>query len=113
MNPILGEVNPDPIGEMLGTGMMCFVSPVGISGLCKESEDGNELNLLAVVARQRGTGQFRTFIDQCKNNYNAVRVLDIMNEDLAKVLKRYGFVPCKWLDQNEVIYGMEWKKYER
>jgi hypothetical protein len=68
MNPILGTISLDPVAEELGTGMVQFSSAVGVDGLCCESPDGTELNLLAVFARQVGTGQFRRFIDQCKQN---------------------------------------------
>ena len=110
MNPILGQTYPDPTGEALGTGMIQFHSAVGIDGLCCESPDGAELNLLAVFARQVGTGQFRTFIDQCKRNYSIVRVLEVWNDDLRKVLIRYGFAETRWTDVfGETLDSMEWK----
>jgi hypothetical protein len=109
MNPILGTISLDPTAEVLGTGMVQFKSAMGIDGLCCESHDGTELNLLAVFARQVGTGQFRRFIDQCKRNYSTVRVLEVWNDDLRKVLLRYGFTETKWTDVfGEKLDAMVW-----
>lgn len=110
MNPILGYTQPDPTGEMLGTGMMQFSSAVGVDGLCQELSNGDELILLVVAARQPGKGQFRNFIHQCKSNYKIIRVLEVWNDELRKTLLRYRFSESKWTDcLGECLNSMEWQ----
>lgn len=110
MNPILGEIKKDPTAEALGTGMLQFNSPCGVSGLCQELSDGDEFILLAVESINPGTGQFRTFINQCKSNYKIIRVLEVWNDLLRKTLLRYGFVESSWIDCfGETLDSMVWR----
>lgn len=109
MNPILGEVHPDFAGEVLATGYQQFYSACGLDGLFKESNDGTELNLLAVTARHKKTGAFRTFVSQAKSNYQVIRLLEVWNPTFETVLTRYGFRHAKYQDGNEILDAMEWK----
>lgn len=110
MNPILGKISINPLSEILGTGMVSFESACGVSGLCQEICDGDEFILLAVDSKNPGTGQFRAFINQCKQNYKIIRVLEVWNGTLKETLLRYGFVEQKWTDVfGENLDSMVWK----
>ncbi len=80
---------PDPISDMLGTGYKRFESSVGINGLAKVS--GKRLDILAVIARTPGKGQFRRFIAAAKNAYETVAVWEDWNPVIGEALQRYGF----------------------
>ncbi len=111
MNPVLGSITPDPIGDMLGTGYQRFSSPCGICGLAKEQNEGARLDLLAVDATKQGTGQFRAFIHACKEAYQTICVWEISIVFLEAALMRYGF---KWIREvcstGEVLTGRRWDR---
>ena len=86
---VLGLTNPDPVGELLGTGYLRFQSPSGIDGLAKEN--GDRLDLLAVNALVPGIGQFRRFIQRCKREYETICIWEVWNPMLHEILQRYGF----------------------
>jgi|SRR3989304_3216074 len=86
---VLGQTNPDPLSEVLGTGYSRFQSPTGIDGLAKEEKD--RLDLLAFNALVPGIGQFRRFIQRCKREYETICIWEIWNPMLHEVLQRYGF----------------------
>ena len=86
---LLGAVEPDPIGQMLGTGYMRFQSPDGLGGLAKWSTD--RLNLLAVHASVPGKGQFRDFIAKAKLEWKTICVWEDWNPLVGQALARYGF----------------------
>lgn len=86
---VLGLTNPDPVGELLGTGYLRFQSPTGIDGLAKEN--GDRLDLLAINALIPGIGQFRRFIRRCKREYETICIWEVWNSWLPEVLQQYGF----------------------
>ena len=86
---VLGQINRDPVNEILMTGYSRFESPTGIDGLAKER--GDRLDLLAFNALIPGTGQFRRFIQRCKSEYETVCIWEVWNPMLHEVLPRYGF----------------------
>lgn len=104
----LGIIEPDIIGEYLKTGYCRFRSPIGINGLAREQ--GPLLEILAVVANKPGTGQFRTFIERCKQEYETVTVWEDWNPIVGEALKRYGFVPTSAPDGDSTISGWIWRK---
>lgn len=106
---VLGRITPSIISEIFQTGYVCFHSPFGIEGLAKES--GTRLDLLAVVAAEPGTGQFRSFLKASQRKYQTVCVWQIHNPVLAAALGRYGFTPDTEIDRHGVpVPGMRWDK---
>ena len=74
---------PDPVGVILRTGYFRFESPLGVSGLAKVI--GRELDILVVIAEQKGTGQFRRFIEDCKTRFDSISILEDWNWHVLKV----------------------------
>lgn len=106
---VLGKTAPDPIGVALGTGYSKFQSPLGLDGLYKIKE--GSLHLLAVVATQPGTGQFRKFIEQAKTEFPAICIWEVHPESvLNATLPRYKFVPALDIQIGEFIHGFRWDK---
>lgn len=89
MGSVLGTTASDPIAEALGTGFQRFASPCGVFGLAKEQ--GKRLDVLAVLAERPGTGQFRGFVEQCKQEYSFVYFWEVLNPMLLRCLERYDF----------------------
>lgn len=105
--PLMGKVEPDPVGEMLGTGYVQFQSPGGIGGLAKWSED--RLDLLAVHAFIEGKGQFREFIAQAKGQFKTICVWEDWNPIVGPALKRWGFTPETEIQGwGESVNGWRW-----
>jgi len=103
----LGEMIPDPVGVVLGTGYMRFESACGIDGLAKVT--GDRLDILAVAARTTGKGQFRKFITLAKQEFKTVCVWEDWNPILGPALARYGFTPEKEIQADgEVVDGWRW-----
>lgn len=99
---------PDPIGEILGTGYSRFTHASGMAGLAKVT--GDRLDILAVNTTQEGQGQFRQFITAAKNTFRAVAVWADWNPILAPALERYGFKPAQCVEAwGETNNGWEWK----
>ncbi len=103
---VLGITMPDPAGQLLNTGYDRFESETGIHGLAKSEE--NRLDILAVVAMEEGTGQFREFIKQCKAEYTTVCIWEVWNPQLQEVLPRYGFQRTTEFQVDEVTHGWRW-----
>lgn len=108
---VLGSTHPDPIGRMLGHDFDRFYSPTGINGLAKE--DGDRVDILAVDATKPGTGQFRAFIDQCKLEYETIVILEVWNDWLIEVLRRYGFHFCLTVQNGEHVIGWKYDAGQR
>lgn len=104
----LGPTEPDPVGVILGTGYHRFKSPSGIAGLAKWG--GGRIDILAVVSRSKGSGQFREFIRQCKAQAPIVCVWFDNNPLVGRALERYGFHPCEETDDahGERLIGWRW-----
>lgn len=111
----LGRVFPCPIAWLLEE---CFGKPEhelqqfeSESGIHGQSwVEGRELNLLTVMASEPGTGQFRRFIEACKGEYDCVGVWLVMNRDLGKALRRYGFRRTTRMHNGERIAGYRWRR---
>src|ERR1051325_12094400 len=97
---VLGTTEPDPIGVMLDTGYMRFVSSTGIEGLAKTT--GRQLDVLAVVNPTGKPSSFRNFIAQAKTEFDTINVWVIENPVVADALKRYGFTPETMMDPDGV-----------
>lgn len=89
--PVLGQLASDPIGHLLGTGFARFTAPCGVDGLARADADGSHLEVLAVVARQPGTGQLRRFVRDCQAAYHTLTFLEVWSPLLESALARYGF----------------------
>ena len=99
--------DPDPIGELLGTGYSRFQHASGMAGLAKVT--GDRLDILAVNATQEGQGQFREFIAAAKKTFRVVAVWEDWNPILAPALERYGFKPAQCVEAwGETNNGWEW-----
>ena len=106
---LLGVVEHDPVGQMLGTGYMRFQSPNGLGGLAKWTDE--RLDLLAVHAFVEGRGQFRDFIAAAKREYKTVCVWEDWNPIVGQALARYGFSrETEIQGDGEVITGWRWDK---
>lgn len=73
----------------MDSGYHDFTSSAGISGLAKIED--KTLSLLAVVATEPRTGQFRKFIAQAKRKFRRIEIVEVWNADLRGILERYGF----------------------
>ena len=79
--------------------------------MCRVSRGDRELDLLAVYATVKGTGQFRRFIAACQVKFDRVGVWEIWNEGLDGMLTRYGFKALEVMGpDDEKITGMEWER---
>lgn len=109
---LLGVVEPDPIGVILGTGYMRFQSPNGLGGLAKWTDD--RLDLLAVHAFVEGRGMFRDFIASAKREWKTVCVWEDWNPIVGAALERYGFSrETEIQGDGEVITGWRWDSSEQ
>lgn len=107
--PVLGSVQPDPIGSILGTGFQCFRSPLGPEGLAKWTP--SRLEILAVHSSLPGRGQFRDFIAAAQRHWPTICIWEVWNPILQDALPRYGFTPETDLQPNgETVSGWRWDK---
>jgi hypothetical protein len=105
---ILGQRLISPVALILGTGFCDFLSPMGIVGQCRV--EGDNLDLLTLLAPEPGKGHFRKFLASCMQRYSRVRVLHIRNNRLYDFLERTGFHFEKWKYRGEKITGMVWNR---
>lgn len=110
MSAVLWHTEDDPVGKLLCTGYRRFESSCGISGLYKEN--GDRLDVLAVIAREHGRGQFREFIELAKTEYKTICVWHDDNPAVGPALSRYGFTPETEIDgiTGEIMTGWRWDK---
>lgn len=99
-------MNPDAISMVFGTGFERFHSSCGIEGLAKVRD--HELDLLAVIANKPGSGEFRTFINNCKAAYNRIALWHVHNPILEQMLKNYGFQPVTEFERGEKVIKWQW-----
>lgn len=99
---------PDPVGQILGTGYYRFESPLGICGLARIV--GNELDLLAVVAERPGCGQFRRFINAAKVKFESISIWEDWNPVVGSALAKYGFLLATRTEKGETNTGWRWEK---
>jgi hypothetical protein len=104
--PIIGQLRPDPIAVLLGTGYQQFTSPLGVNGLCELT--GRRLEILAVHTNHPGNGCFRVFIEQAKRYYTPILIWRVTSDILDDYLPRYGF--RKW-EERQCLQG-EWEHME-
>jgi hypothetical protein len=105
--PLFDVLTPDPVGEILGTGFQRFaVHRFELNGLLKIT--GDSLEILAVVSENEDRGNFRDFIDACKDRFREVIVWHIDNPIVESALSRYGFVATQKFERDERIPGMIW-----
>jgi hypothetical protein len=108
---LFDRLEPDPVGVMLGTGMLRFESPFGVSGLVRPGK--NKLEFLAVESHVEGKGHFRLFIEQAQARCNEVYVWHDWNPIIGQALARYGFERATQREPDgEVLTGWGWKEPE-
>lgn len=103
---VLGVMRPHPVSVLLGTGYLEFASPLGVYGLAKRN--GNGVNFLAVCAEHQGRGDFRRFVEACKETFAWLRIVEVCNKELAAALERYGFKAERWTDKGETVDAFYW-----
>lgn len=109
ISELLGGWEPDPVGQILGTGYQRFQSRCGIGGLAKWTDE--RFDLLAVHASEPRAGQFRGWIALVKERFKTICVWHVDNVTLAAALRRYGFDPETEIDgTGEVLTGFRWDK---
>lgn len=103
---------PDPVGVILRTGYYRFETAIGIKGLARLTHDDSstELDILAVVAEQKGKGQFRNFIAAAKERFDSISVWEDDNPIVGQALARYGFLPVRRTEKGETNTGWRWTK---
>jgi len=87
-HPVLGQLYPDMVGNMLGTGF-CRFEGKDFDGLCRES--GGCLDILAIISKNPGQGKFRMFVVALQSRYRAIRFYEVMNDGLYTHLSSSGF----------------------
>ncbi len=105
----LGKTHLAPVSAILGTSFHEFNSPYGIEGLAWDQVE--RVDILAVLARKPGTGQFRSFIKACQEHWTEINVLEDWNPMVGEALARYGFKRferSEW--DGEKVKGWQWKK---
>jgi len=108
----LGEIRDWSISDLIGgIGYQQFVSPSGCHGLARTKKD--KVEILAVAAGTEGQGQFRNFIESCKQDFHQIDVLEIWSPTVQQALERYGFTPFKKQVSGELISGMRWVSNEK
>lgn len=79
----------DPIAVLLGSDFHSFETPHGVEGLARVV--GDRLDVLAIFVREPGTGKFRRFIADAKEEFRTVAFWHDWNPILGAILERYGF----------------------
>lgn len=75
--------------KLFSARFMAFTHSAGCDGLARS--DNIHLEILAIHAKNPGTGQLREFIKQAKARFATITVFEIMNQRLEEALTRYGF----------------------
>ena len=106
----LGKITVDPCAKFFGydSPFMRFVSPLGVNGLVQVRSP--RLDILAVIASQPGTGQFRAFIAQAKTEFDTICIWECWNPLLPEILPRYGFQPATDFIDHQQLTGFRWDK---
>ena len=102
---VFGQMNPDPIGTMLNTGYHRFAAG-GVDGLARV--EGSRADILALNARNPGTGQVRALIKNCQKIYAEIYMWEVWNSALAAALARYGFTETTEIQDGEESTGYKW-----
>lgn len=109
--PVIGPLSPNPIAIEPPTDFLHFEAPCGVHGLAQVKD--RELHLLAVAAVTPGVGQFRLFIEQCKDHYLFIRLWAVMDDALRFTLLRYGFRKGEDVDKfGEMQEVWDWRKVD-
>lgn len=107
-HPVLGAITSFWVSEMMGLPSKKFVSLFGVGGLAEFTD--TRLDLIAVHSDNPGHGQFRRFMESCKNHFQEVYVWEISNPWLPKALMKYGFVDTSGKPGDIFATGMVWRK---
>ena len=86
-HPVLGQLYPDMVSNMLGTGF-CRFEGKDFDGLCRES---GCLDILAIFSKSPGQGKFRAFVTALQSMHRAIRFYEVMNNRFYTHLRSSGF----------------------
>lgn len=104
---LLGKTEPDPAGEILGTGYMRFQNPKGVGGLAKWTDE--RLDILAVHSMVEGKGMFKKFVHDAKSLWKTICVWHDWNPLIGEALAKYGFKREVEIDgRGEILEGWRW-----
>lgn len=105
--PVVGELRPYrncPTFDEFITETM--------QGLVRVSHDRRRIDVLSIIAHERGAGHGGRFIAALKQHYDTVAFWEITNPDLAAMLRRRGFVDT--MDDLDLMNiptpGMRWDR---
>ena len=110
VHPVIGELRPHWLSAALGTDFEEFhVERHYIQGCARVS--GDTLDILAILCADPRKGHFREFMRECKLAYRRIRILRVMEPELAAALTRYGFRRCTITERDgERVPAMRWAK---
>lgn len=93
------------------TGFLRFESPCGVHGLAQVED--RHLDVLAVVAVTPGVGQFRVFVNECKEAYDSIRFWTVLEDSMREMLARYAFTKGHDVDKfGEMQEVWDWRKVD-
>lgn len=71
---------------------------------------GGTLDILSIFAKRPGRGHCSAFIADAKAHYERIRFLHVMNNHMARILDKRGFVRGVLYEDGEMIATFEWKR---
>lgn len=107
VHPLLGEIRPDHVGNVLGTGFQRF-NAARFEGLCR-LPTADTLDILALISKTPRCGHLGKFIRKLKGHFRMIRVYEIMNPHLLEALTvAHGFTP---FDEHDTTGpNLQWEK---
>ena len=79
-----------------------------VEGLIHQTD--THLEILAIRSLEPGNGNVHRFIDECKQEFQTISVWEVWNPDFYKALRRWGFRPCKTIEDGKKVKGLRWSK---
>lgn len=108
---LLGSMKPDPVSKAFKTDYERFESPMKIAGLVR-MRSPRKLEFLAILSIEPGKGNFRRFLEACKERTDCICFWEILSPVMKSMLERYGFEPARTYELKEEITGMQWCKHK-
>lgn len=109
--PVLGDMLATDLTDVLGSPYREFqAEPFGVIGLGRVDLGIHRLDLLAVAALLPGRGDFGRFLAAAMAVYEEIAIWYVVNEDLAAMLVRRGFVACVEVQEGDKVDGYRWVK---
>lgn len=95
--PVIGPLSPNPVSIDPTCTFLRFEASCGVHGLAQVED--RHLDVLAVAAVTPGIGQFRVFINECKQFYHSIRFWTVLEDSMREMLLRYGFTKSHDVDK--------------